>query len=658
MPDYLDVKPEQLRRSAEEQHLAAVNIRKWGEIPHEWLAKFSSGYGTIADPLRASLVAYYNRRHERAERLAANHERARDNLLAAADRFEGKDEAGAHQIVRTSGDDGRVPSGGPAQGAPPGPAGTGASLPNVNGIPPGQPADPDISGTPNGTGRSGQVFGSPAASAPQTYGGPVPAETLPSIGDSYVPVGPVEPPAGTYVPVQSSAGVYVPGGVDAPGYTSNTVNGAAGVTGGGTSALPGPGPGSFAAVVPDGVGVVSHKPAPLGTGPFAAAVHVAEGRRTLPSLVVGELQADDLVLGRTLLAATLAATADSAAGLEWAVMVVRSHGGPIVLLTSTEGRGWLPSGLFLPSEVRLPWRWDSIFDSAVREELSAMEGGADPARTLAEFGARFRDIRRVRISALVSSAAISDDLRAAIGDDAAMEGQVSAGESAVDLASPGVGLCDRLALAGSDELLRQAVTVPEKDIRATCLELARVANAQVCAAVAGVDGETVARRSRRQQILDALHAGLPVPASWWDRMRADDNATAAALRQQGADLSGVSVGVAPPNVPGVQAMRDMVFERRADELLLLLSRAGEPDRQTLRDALYTYGQIAEHPLLPVAAAETTRTGAEVPDIAATHRGSPGVHGVGTTVLGGGPPPMVELLNSPAGSEGSSEQRRA
>lgn len=133
--------------------------------------------------------------------------------------------------------------------------------------------------------------------------------------------------------------------------------------------------------------------------------------------------------------------------------------GPIVLLTSTEGRGWLPPGLFLPSEIALPWRWDVVLDNVAREATAALEGTTDPARMLAEFGLMGR-LRSVRISALVSSAAITDDLRAALGDDVAIEGRVSAAESAVDFTSPGIGLVDRLALAGSDELLRQAATVP------------------------------------------------------------------------------------------------------------------------------------------------------------------------------------------------------
>ncbi|WP_245401792.1 hypothetical protein [Nocardia albiluteola] len=352
--------------------------------------------------------------------------------------------------------------------------------------------------------------------------------------------------------------------------------------------------------------------------------------------MVGERVEDDLALARTLLAAILAAVRDSARGVEWAVAVGRAADGPIVMLTSTEGPGWLPPGLFLPLEVVLPWQWFAP-RAADLEAIAALEGTADPARMLAEFGSLVARRKNVWISALVSSAAIPDGVRAALRGDTAVEEWVSPAESAVDFTAPGPGLVDRLALAGSSVSLHQAATVPETEIRAKCLELARAADARVRAAVSGVDGETVIRRARRQQILHALHAGLPVPVNWWDQMRAADDMTGSALWSRRVDVSFVPVGRVRPGT-ATEALRGMVFERRADELLLLLA-AGEPDRQTLRDVLYAYGQIAEHPMLPEAARV--------------------VHGVsvGSSHLGGVPPAIAESLNGPAGSEGSSERRR-
>ncbi|MEU2013989.1 hypothetical protein, partial [Nocardia sp. NPDC019302] len=166
-----------------------------------------------------------------------------------------------------------------------------------------------------------------------------------------------------------------------------------------------------------------------------------------------------------------------------------------------------------------------------------MEGITDPARILAEFGLLLSRRGPGRISALVSSAAVSDGLRLALGDDVAIEGRVSAAESAVDLASQGNGLVDRLALAGSDELLRQASTVSFGKIRAKCIELAKTAHARVCAAAPAVGAEISAHRARRQRILDALHAGMSIPGSWWEQMRAADDMTAAALRSRRVDVS-------------------------------------------------------------------------------------------------------------------------
>ncbi|MEV6139369.1 type VII secretion target [Nocardia sp. NPDC051990] len=651
MPEYLVVEPDELRAIAKQHEETAAKIRKWGEIPHAWLAEFPVTYGTIADPMRSALVDYYKKRHDRAERLAVDHERTRDQLLEAARSLEESDQAAGRHVAQSGVNNHGAPLGGPAPGAPTDPAPrvpTGLDTPKSNGTQPVHPSayTPEAPGTSGETVRSDQVslpptasalpptasVLPPVASAPQIYA-TAPTETTPPLID---------------VP-ESGAAISMAPAAD--------TNGTAGMAGGMPAPLV---TDPFAApVVAGGADMAGGMPAPVATGPFAAAVHAAEDKRALPSFVIGEQVEEDLVLARTLLAATLAAVADSALGLEWAVAVVRTPIGPIVLLTSTEGRGWLPPGLFLPSEVALPWKWDAVLGPAARDTTAALEDTTDPARILAEFGFTARHTS-VRISALVSSAAILDDLSTALGEDVAIEGWVSAAESAVDLTAPGVGLVDRLALAGSDELLRLAEMVPEAEIRPKCLELARAADAWVRAAISGVDDESAARHARRQRILDALDAGQPVPASWWGQMRAADDIAAAALRSRRVDVSFIPIGGVRPDV-STEALRGMVFERRADELLLLLAR--EPDRQTLRDVLYTYGQITEHPLFPVAVrVMTTGAGLAVPDIEVAQGIGPRVHSVGSVSvgpihLGGGPPPITELLNRPAGSEGSSEQRR-
>ncbi|WP_280293335.1 type VII secretion target [Nocardia abscessus] len=662
MPNYLDVEPDQLRRIAKQHDLAAANIRKWGEIPHAWLADFESGYGMIADPVRAALVDYYNRRHDTAERLAANHERSRDELLAAASALEDADQSGGQRITGAGGFGDGVPRGGPTPGPstdPSTPTEGGPAAPTADDTRSVQPppiTSPSTTSpaTPstldNDTGRSEQPLLPSTASAPQTYGAGSTEVDAP-VGATPHSVGGSQPTEDDWtatpaVDPSSTAAVAV------------DPNGATG-TAGGLGALPVPDPIAAAPGVTAG-GTAGGMPAPLAAGPFAAAVHLSEDKRALPSLVVGEQVDDDLALARTLLAATLAAVGEAAHGLEWAVAVMRTPVGPIILLTSTEGRGWLPSGLFLPSEVTLPWRWDAVLDNAARRAIAALESTSDPARILAEFGSTGR-LRSARISAMVSSAAISDDLRAALGDDVAIQDRVSPAESAVDFASPGIGLVDRLALAGSDEAMIQATTVPDTDIRAKCLELARAADARVRTAASDLTWDISAHRAGRQRILDGLYAGRPIPASWWDEIRAAGDRMAAALRSQWASASYGPVGGVHSDVSSAEVLRGMVFERRADELLLLLS-GGETDRQVLRDALYAYGQIVDHPQAPAAvrAAESAGAVTAAPYAEVPRGGESSVHGVSVASSGsdGAPPSIAELLNGPAGSAGSREQRSA
>lgn len=638
MPERLVAEPAELRRIAEQHGVAAAKIRESGQIPNAWLGEFPHTYGSIADPMHGALVDYYNKRHDFAEQLAMHHEQTRDQLIASATALEDQDAAGGYQVAQAGGYDNGAPSGGATHGAPSGgpthgvpmapPVHAGPDTPMANSHQPVQPPVTGLptAGAPYGTARSEQVPQLPAASAiPRTD------DTLPA--GAITPIG---------VTVPSAGGSGLVGGMPAPLATD---------------AYSAP----VAPVTPVRASAAAQVPTSLAVGPFAAAVHPTQDRRALPSFVVGERVEDDLVLARTLLAAILAAVRDSARGMEWAVAVGRASSGPIVLLTSTEGRGWLPSGLFLPSEVILPWRWFGLHRTAEREGIAALEGTADPARMLAEFGHLAARRKDVWISALVSSAAIPDGVRAAMRGDTAVEEWVSPAESAVDFTAPGPGLVDRIALAGSDVSLHQAATVPETEIRAKCLELARAADAQVRAAVSGVDGETVIRRARRRQILDALHAGQPVPVSWWEQMRAADDMAGSALWSRRVDVSSVPVGGVRPGV-STEALRGMVFERRADELLLLLA-AGEPDRQILRDVLYTYGQIAEHPLLPevarVAVAERAGVGAAIPDVEFARGVRTGVHGVsvGSGGLGGPPPVIAESLKGAAGFEGSSGQRR-
>ncbi|MFQ6328050.1 hypothetical protein ACLMAL_18180 [Nocardia sp. CWNU-33] len=675
MPYSMEIEPDDLRRIAKQHELRAADLRKWGAIPDEWLVHFKRSRGSIADPVQGALADYYQRRYDRAEQLAIDQERSRDQLIASANALEEAERTSGSNITQAGGGvDNKTPQVGPEPGTPPGPAapvGTNPDTPILHDTQPGQhsPTTPDAPGRPDETGRSDQTP-PPTTSAPQTYG-TTPAGSTTPIGTPPLVGIPTMPPAvdipesnATYTPVTPTVEANSPAGVATSDMSS--VPGMAGGIGAPLATSP-----SAAPADAGHASMARGEPTPLATGPFAAAIHAAadKDRQALPSFVVGEQADEDLVLARTVLAATLAAVADSRLGLEWAVAVLRTPVGPVVLLTSTEGRGWLPPGLFLPSEVNLPWGWDLPRNGAAREAIAAareaiaeLENTTDPARMLAECGLMGRH-EHVSLSALVSSAEIPDTLRAALDVDVAIEDRVPAEASAVDFTSPGVGLVDRLALAGSDELLRQAATVPEAEIRAKCIELARAADARVRTAASGIDAQDVAHRALRHQILDALDAGLPIPASWLDQLRAADDMTAAALRSQRMDVSHVPAGSVRLDAATAEALRDMVFERRANELLALLATRA-PDRQTLRDVLYTYGQIVEHPLLPAAAGAvaqssvTTVTGSTVPNIEVARSVGPSAHGVSSVSSSGAPPPITELLRVLAGPEGSDERKKA
>lgn len=590
MSNYLNLEPEELRRIAGQHHRRAIAVRKWGEIPHDWLADYKRSHGTIADTVREALVDYYNRRYIKAERQAATHERTRDDLLAAARAMEDTDKDSGGRVEQAGGFGNPTPVGstsaGPVGSAPPRPVDprppvrTGPGTPYESRTDPGRSSAAARAALP-GIDAAGRTAASPPASMPLIYApAPVPAAAT-------APAAPAAPSTGTPPPPTGmpSTGAIPPVGAAAPAHSAAATVAA--------TFTPPFSPAAVNESSTPGASAAPRMPEPLAAGPLAAARSARGNRSSLPSLVVGDRVDDDFLLVRTLLAATLAATGDSAPGLEWAAAVLRTQAGPVVLLTSNEGRGWLPPGLFLPSEVTIPWKWDG--GRVARRVFQRMEGTAAPARMLAELGVL---IPRMKITALVSSAAISENLRAALGDDVALEGGVSAGQSAVDFGSPAPGLADRLAIAGSAESLKQAITVPDSEIRARCIELARDADERVRAAGSASDLSISASRAWRPQILEALAAGRSVPVNWQEQ-RGPATGVPAAMPLPGVDHFSGSVGVRR-DVPEPEARRAIVFERRVEELLFLLA-AGEPDRQTLRDVLYAYGQITEHPQFPAAA---------------------------------------------------------
>ncbi|MET8877281.1 hypothetical protein [Nocardia sp. NPDC004604] len=324
-----------------------------------------------------------------------------------------------------------------------------------------------------------------------------------------------------------------------------------------------------------------------------------------PTFILGERVDGDLVLARTLLGGVLAVVDSSVIGLEWAVSVMRHSGGVNAFVTSNEGRSWLPAGLYLPREISTPWMWE-VADPA-------WEGVSDPARVLAEFGAAWGRRTGAKVTAIVSSQPIDSGMRAQLRE-VPMEGPVSA-SSAMDMSAAAAGLVDRLGVVAAAQLLERVGKVPAQGIGSRCIDLAWDAHRRVGQAGAP---DSLGLPQLRQRILDAIRRRREVPADWWEELRDADDLLAASMLSRRADVSRVALGELRSDVEGRSATEamllcTMVFERRCDELVLLL--ADEPNRQRLRDAVYAHGQIVDHPLFVGAPrAPTGTTAARRPTI--------------------------------------------
>jgi hypothetical protein len=273
--------------------------------------------------------------------------------------------------------------------------------------------------------------------------------------------------------------------------------------------------------------------------------------------------------------------------MAWSVAVLRGPGGAGVFITSNEGRGWLPAGLFLPREVSTPWLWDELLGDSGG---SPWEGVSDPARVLVEFGLVWGAKANARLSALVSSAPIDSGLRTQLSD-VAMADLVGPTYN-VDLRVATPDTTDRLGLAGSEQSREHAAQVPDSQVRARTVELAVDAHVQL--GRSGVSpAEAAGARQLRDRILTTVQAGRPVPRELWDDLRDADDLLAASMLSRRVDVGRVGLGELRVD-DADSALRTMVFERRCNELALLL--AGEPSRQDLRDAVYAHDQIVEHPL--------------------------------------------------------------
>ncbi|MFF2554709.1 type VII secretion target [Nocardia sp. NPDC058058] len=551
----LHIDPAVLRRLAVQHRQVGDDTKEWAKPPEDWLKAFPDTYGSIASPVYGALENYYQARQQAGIALAEQHYRTADNLDAAADEYERADRDSMVAIGRAGGDTG----------------GTGMSAL-------GLPVD------------TRPIAGTPDSVAPVPSRGDSASGTTVGVGS--VPTGSATPvvPATTALDQPTSSSVS---GRDVPVGAADMARSAPILATQGDSthnSTPAGGTSAFADNVP-----------PLLPTPFAAAVAAATNRESGPGHVVNEAVNEDLVIARTLLAAVLGAMDEPIIGLTWAVSVMRGPSGIGLFLTSNEGRGWLPAGLYLPREVSTPWLWDEMLESG---RTDPWEGVADPARVLAEFALAWGPGTESTLTALVSSGAIDSSLRTQL-PDTAVEGMVPPAYD-VDLRIASAGTADRLALAASLSTLESSGAIADSAILGHRVQLAEQAHSEVGRAISS-PVEAAGVRALRGRILTLVHAGQQVPAQLWQELRDADDLLAAGMLSRRVDAGRVDLGQLRVEDQS-EALRAMVFERRCTELTLLL--ADQPTRQSLRDALYAHEQIVRHPLFTALPLSLETTAAE------------------------------------------------
>lgn len=597
MPEWLDIEPAVLRQLANQHDQVAAETREWAKPPSDWLANFEPTYGKIANPVKEALERYYDARMRAGEALAREHEQTAKSLRDSADAYERGDAEGAAAIAN-SGDE----SGGPGSTFD-GPAAAPAQQPapvasDPAATPPGEATTPVAAAGPNGAGPVSPPAGATPGEAPGQSGG----SAGPGANGVAAPGGTAVPTTGETTPASAGTG---PAGGPTAGTTGTPAGlppaGAfAGAPSGGGSGGDDRGTSTPAAGAGADYGVVP----PIAPTPFNSAVDAARDKDAQPNYIVGDAVNEDLVIARTLLGAVLAAT-DSPVGMTWAVAVLRGPAGAGIFLTSNEGRGWLPAGLYLPRQVSTPWLWDEVL-GADGAAAAPWEGVSDPARVLVEFGLAWGPKANAVLSALVSSGPIDPGLHGRLGD-VAMQGLVGPSYD-VDLRVLTPDTVDRLGITGSVPALESVSAVTDAQVRARCVELAADAHAQLGRAAAPAHHDVFAARALRDRILARAQAGEEIPRSWWEELRDADDMLAAAMISQRVDVGRVDLGAIRVD-DEVNGLRALVWERRCNELVALLEQ--EPDRQTLRDAVYAYGQILEHPSFAAVPA-TVSAGVQAP----------------------------------------------
>ncbi|MFF2554707.1 type VII secretion target [Nocardia sp. NPDC058058] len=107
MAEYLNIEPDELRRSAEQYRQIAAQLREWGKIPQAYLDDCAAAFGTFYHPMHRTQTEYYTERREQIERDAQKNEHAAEQLTRMAKEFEETDDLGGRQItnIRNNGVD-------------------------------------------------------------------------------------------------------------------------------------------------------------------------------------------------------------------------------------------------------------------------------------------------------------------------------------------------------------------------------------------------------------------------------------------------------------------------------------------------------------------------------------------------------------------------
>ncbi|MGF6887650.1 hypothetical protein ABIA39_006245 [Nocardia sp. GAS34] len=608
----METDPDHLR-FLRDQHMRAHDQAVEGsKQPTEWLGTFLEQYGTIAHPVHQALTKYYQAREAAWLQHAADHAGVAKALDDSANAYEHTDALGGSNIGDIGNQFGNHPGGNSHAGQ------TGSNGPTG----PAVPVDPAT--TPTGTTTSGSTAPNGAQAGSQTEHRP--DDTTTGIPGVFASAGGGQGPAtngfGSNLGGGGAPTAHDPGGM---GFYPLGF-GDAGWAGRGPTPPPGP----------PSAGAPDLGPVMMPT-PFTAAVAKAKEREREPDFVVNGDADNDLLIARTLLAAVLAVVEDSVVGTGWAVSVMRGSAGAGVFITSNEGRGWLPPGLFLPREVSTPWLWDEVL--ADDGQGSPWEGVSDPARVLIEFGLAWGPRAGAELSALASSGPIDPALRARL-NNVPMQGLVGPAYD-VDLRVPTPDTADRLTLTGSEGALARVAAVDDSTARAQSVELAADTHARLLRSVPS-SPEVAAARRLRENILAALRAGIPVQRPQWDALRDADDLLAASLMGRRVDPGRVELGALRVDNEA-EGLRNIVYERRCNELVLLLAN-DDSTRQTLRDAVYAQEQVVAHPQFVEAPAAVT-----APEPQRITRPAP-TGAVSAPAVSAGPPPgAVAPVSPPPGS---------